>query len=58
MGFMAEGMQPGKATQCSQLPTTCSGGHHSVDSNLVSGTVNGGRSGKPISLENFQEILS
>ena len=32
------------AAQCLELPTTCSGGYYSVDSNLTSGTVNGGRS--------------
>ncbi len=37
-------MQPVKAALCSQLPTICSRGHYSVDSNLTSGRINGGRS--------------
>ncbi len=36
-----EAIQLGKAVQCLRLPTTCSGGYCSVDSNLTSGTING-----------------
>ena len=36
---LEEGIQPGRATQCSQLQTTCSGGYYSIDSNLRSGTI-------------------
>jgi len=30
---------------CLELPATCSRGYYSVDSNLTSGAINGGRSG-------------
>ena len=33
-----------KPMLCPQLPGTCSRDHNSIDSNLTSGTVNGGRS--------------
>jgi len=41
---VAEGVLSSKAAQCLELPTTCSRGYYSVDSNLRSGTINGGRS--------------
>ena len=41
---MAQGIQPGKTPQCSWLQSTCSRGYYSIDSNLRSGTINGGRS--------------
>jgi len=33
-----------RPSQCLNLPTTCSRGHYARDSNLESGTINGGRS--------------
>ena len=41
---MAEGIQSSKAAQCLELPDTLPRGHDFVDSNLTSGTINGGRS--------------
>ena len=40
---VAQGIQSGKAPQCSYLQTACSRGYYSVDSNLTSGSINGGR---------------
>lgn len=45
---MAEGVQSSKAAQCPGLPTTRSRSYHARDSNLESGTINGGRSAAQI----------
>jgi len=42
--IVAQGIQPTRTPQCSWLPATCSRGYYSIDSNLTSGTINGGRS--------------